>query len=157
MLAYSFFSDAAKALIACTATTLTCQNKKKCEHLCHPDLDHPNNLIQVCFPLCWKVQKWTQLHVSDLLLPVLAADEDSIISLAIFRYSHDGKLQPCKFLFGRGKCEHGSSCRFSHSTPSPEALAMVQDQWKNGGIKVAKETIESCALMAFDSFMSLNG
>ena len=76
--AYSFFSDAAKALIACTATTLTFQSKQKCEHSCHPDLDPPNNLIQVCFPLCWKVQKWTQLHVSNLLLQALAADEDSV-------------------------------------------------------------------------------
>jgi hypothetical protein len=76
--------------------------------------------------------------------------------LTCCRYSHDGKAQPCKFLFARGKCEHGSKCRFSHETPSPEALAIVREQWKNGGIKVAKDTIESCALSAFDSFMSLN-
>jgi hypothetical protein len=49
-----------------------------------------------------------------------------------------------------------SKCRFSHDTPSPEALAIVQEQWKNGGIKVARDTIESCELTAFDAFMGLN-
>jgi hypothetical protein len=49
-----------------------------------------------------------------------------------------------------------SKCRFSHDTPSPEALAIVLEQWKNGGIKVARDTIESCELTAFDAFMSLN-
>ena len=78
------------------------------------------------------------------------------VPLTICSYSHDGKLQPCKFLYGRGKCEHGSNCRFSHDKPSPEALAIVQEQWKNGGIKIAKDTIESCELSASDAFMSLS-
>lgn len=86
--------------------------------------------------------------------PPLPNADPTLLFLQSCSYSHDGKLQPCKFLFGRGKCQHGSSCRFSHDTPSPEALAIVQEQWKNGGIKVAKETIESCELVAFDSFMT---
>jgi hypothetical protein len=113
-----------------------------------------NRCIQVRLSLRRKVQKWTQLHVTHS--PALPNTQRTSFFLLLCSYSHDGKLQPCKFLFGRGKCEHGSSCRFSHDKPSPEALAVVQEQWKNGGIKIVKETIESCELTAFDSFMTTN-
>ena len=148
--------------IAPSATTLWCLSRRKCALLnsrSRPAIVLPaNHFTQVCFPFCWKVQKWAQLHVStpgSFIVRIIHLHLSQVFT-SFSRYSHDGKQQPCKFLFGKGKCEHGSSCRFSHDTPSAEALAIVREQWKNGGIKIARDTIESCELKAFDTFMSLD-
>jgi hypothetical protein len=149
-------SDAARAQIVHTVTTLLYPSSKTCKHTSHSRTTSfmPS---QVRVSLCRQVQKWAQLHVSARRQTTLPSRRSAKLScLTARRYSHDGKLQPCKFLFGKGKCQHGSTCRFSHDTPSPEALEIVKEQWKNGGIKVAKDTIESCELSAFDAFMSLS-